>query len=344
MRVAINGFGRIGRLFLRAAMSQQDISFDVIAIHDWRVGDPNRPEAMVYLYNHDTSHGRPDQRMRLIAPSRSGSRKAKLCGQEIYFCQSHESLPDWGKLGVDIVLDASGAYLGTDMGEIHVQKGAKAVVLTAPASKPDATLIYGVNEGSYDPNAHQVISAASCTSNCVIPILAVLSRNLGIKEASLVSVNAYTSNQRLVDQPHVDLRRSRAAAQNIIPTDSSTGDTVETVLPELSGHFRAFAYRVPVLCGSVCHLDVQLARSSTALTINRLLKGGDKLCTPSVVGYWWDDLVSSDVIGSSQAAIVDAKLTECWDDHARVVAWYDNEWGYASQLVRLMEYIASRSG
>lgn len=333
-RIGINGFGRIGRLTLRAIYERYPGKLEVAAIHDQRVGDQNTPEVMRYLLAHDTVYGAYEKRMEehpdglIVYPTKTMSGKVAKIWLD-------DEMP-WESEGVDIVIDCSGAYTDGRMAEEthRFQGGAKKVVISAPAKNEDLTIVMGVNEGQYDPSKHHIISAASCTTNCVTQVLKVLDDGFGIMDSWMVSLNAYTGAQKLVDQPHKDLRRSRAAAQNIIPTESSTGDSVGKVLPNLKERFHGVAFRIPILCGSVLTLTVKLETSARLEDVNALF------ATPRpYMGFTMEPLVSSDIIGDSRSAIIDGLSTCKEGDMIRVTAWYDNEWSFACRLSDLAAYI-----
>ena len=333
-RIGINGFGRIGRLTLRAIYERYPGKLQVVAIHDQRVGDQNTPEVMRYLLTHDTVYGKYERRVEehrdglIVYPTRSMSGQVAKIWLD-------DDMP-WESEDVDIVIDCSGAYTdGRVAEETHkFQGGAKKVIISAPANQEDLTMVMGVNEGQYDPSKHNIISAASCTTNCVAQILKVLDDWIGVADSWMVSLNAYTGNQKLVDQPHKDLRRSRAAAQNIIPTESSTGDSVAKVLPHLHDKFHGTAFRIPILCGSLLTLTVAFYTDVQPQEVNALF------ATPRpYTRFTMEPLVSSDIVGDSCSAIIDGLSTQKEGPMIRVTAWYDNEWAFACRLADMAAYI-----
>ena len=322
-KVGINGFGRIGRQLLQAILQFHDQALEVAAINDII-----SVEERAYLLRHDTVYGAYRGTVRttlhdLVVDNKPISQIGTYRGEEP---------PDWARMDVEMVIDASGQVAKVGL---HLQGGAKIIIVTAPHEQADITLIYGVNHSEYDPSKHCLISAASCTTICAATVLKTLER-FGLRRAYLDSVNAYTNEQRLVDSHHDNPRRARAAAANIIPTESSTDRTIMGLFPGLC--FSGRAFRVPVLCGSVCSLWIETAGPLTASEVDTALREEARL-KPTVLGYSLEPLVSSDIIGSTQAAVVDGLLTKVSGPWVHVVAWYDNERGHASQVAELAAYI-----
>jgi glyceraldehyde 3-phosphate dehydrogenase len=332
-RVGINGFGRIGRNIYRAAHALKP-SFEIVAVND--IGDAH---TFAHLLKHDTALG-------TFGPSVvAQGDDIVVDGKPVKFI-SHKDpaeLP-WKDLGVDIVVESTGLFTDGAKARVHIDKGgAKKVIISAPATNQDYTVVMGVNHKGYDPKAHNVISNASCTTNCFVPLAHVLHQSYGIERGMMTTIHAYTADQKLQDLPHKDLRRARAAADNIIPTSTGANKAVAEVLPELKGKFEGMAFRVPILDVSVVDLTVQLSKSTTAEDINAAFDeaaGGE---LKGILSVSKEPLVSSDFKGDPHSAIVDAPLTQVLgSDWAKVVSWYDNEWGFSCRMVDLISYMAAR--
>ncbi len=332
-KVGINGFGRIGRNIYRAANALKP-SFEIVAVND--IGDAH---TFAHLLKHDTALG-------TFGPSVvAQGDDIVVDGKPVKF-MSHKDpaeLP-WRDLGVDIVVESTGLFTDGAKARVHIDKGgAKKVIISAPATNQDFTVVMGVNHKGYDPKAHNVISNASCTTNCFVPLAHVLHQNYGIERGMMTTIHAYTSDQKLQDLPHKDLRRARAAADNIIPTSTGANRAVAEVLPELAGKFAGMAFRVPVLDVSVVDLTVQLSKTTTAEDINAAFDeaaGGE---LKGILAVSKEPLVSSDFKSDPHSSIVDAPLTiMLGPDWAKVVSWYDNEWGFSCRMVDLISYMAAR--
>ncbi len=332
-RVGINGFGRIGRNIYRAA-HELKASFEVVAVND--IGDAH---TFAHLLKHDTALG-------TFGPSVvAQGDEIVVDGKPVKF-MSHKDpaeLP-WKDLGVDIVVESTGLFTDAAKARVHIDKGgAKKVIISAPATNQDYTVVMGVNHKGYDPKAHNVISNASCTTNCFVPLAHVLHSSYGIERGMMTTIHAYTADQKLQDLPHKDLRRARAAADNIIPTSTGANRAVSEVLPELKGKYEGMAFRVPILDVSVVDLTVQLSKTTTAEDINAAFDeaaGGD---LKGILSVSKEPLVSSDFKGDPHSSIVDAPLTQTLGgDWAKVVSWYDNEWGFSCRMVDLISYMAAR--
>jgi glyceraldehyde 3-phosphate dehydrogenase len=332
-RVGINGFGRIGRNIYRAADTLK-ASFEIVAVND--IGDAH---TFAHLLKHDTALG-------TFGPSVAaegddivvGGRRVKFMSQK-----DPAELP-WKDLGVDIVVESTGLFTDAAKARVHIDKGgAKKVIISAPATNQDYTVVMGVNHKGYDPKAHNVISNASCTTNCFVPLAHVLHSSFGIERGMMTTIHAYTADQKLQDLPHKDLRRARAAADNIIPTSTGANRAVSEVLPELKGKFEGMAFRVPILDVSVVDLTVQLSKTTSAEDINAAFDeaaGGE---LKGILSVSKEPLVSSDFKGDPHSSIVDAPLTQTLGgDWAKVVSWYDNEWGFSCRMVDLISYMAAR--
>jgi glyceraldehyde 3-phosphate dehydrogenase len=331
LKVGINGFGRIGRNIFRAA-HELKADFEIVAVND--IGDAH---TFAHLLKHDTALG-------TFGPAVSSTADAiKVDGRSVKFL-SHKDpaeLP-WKDLGVDLVIESTGLFTDATKARVHIDKGgAKKVIISAPATNQDYTVVMGVNHKGYDPKKHNVISNASCTTNCFVPVAKVLHESFGIERGMMTTIHAYTADQKLQDLPHKDLRRARAAADNIIPTTTGANRAVAEVLPELAGKFAGMAFRVPILDGSVVDLTVQLTKSTTAQDINAAFDeaaGGE---LRGILAVSHEELVSSDMRGNPHSSIVDAPLTlMLGGEWAKVVSWYDNEWGFSCRMVDLTAYMA----
>jgi glyceraldehyde 3-phosphate dehydrogenase len=332
-RVGINGFGRIGRNIYRAGHALKP-SFEIVAVND--IGDAH---TFAHLLKHDTALG-------TFGPTVvAEGDDIVVDGKRVKF-MSHKDpaeLP-WKDLGVDIVVESTGLFTDAAKARVHIDKGgAKKVIISAPATNQDYTVVMGVNHKGYDPKTHNVISNASCTTNCFVPLAHVLHGSFGIERGMMTTIHAYTADQKLQDLPHKDLRRARAAADNIIPTSTGANRAVSEVLPELKGKFEGMAFRVPILDVSVVDLTVQLGKTTTAEDINAAFDeaaGGD---LKGILSVSKEPLVSSDFKGDPHSSIVDAPLTQTLGgDWAKVVGWYDNEWGFSCRMVDLISYMAAR--
>ena len=332
-KVGINGFGRIGRNVYRAAHALKP-SFEIVAVND--IGDAH---TFAHLLKHDTALG-------TFGPTVvAEGDNIVVDGHSMKFLSQKDpgELP-WKDLGVDIVVESTGLFTDGTKARVHIDRGgAKKVIISAPATNQDFTVVMGVNHKSYDPKQHNIVSAASCTTNCFVPLAHVLHQSYGIERGMMTTIHAYTADQKLQDLPHKDLRRARAAADNIIPTSTGANRAVAEVLPELSGKFAGMAFRVPVLDVSVVDLTVQLSKTTTAEDINAaftLAAGGE---LKGILAVSKEPLVSSDFKSDPHSSIVDAPLTlMLGPDWAKVVSWYDNEWGFSCRMVDLITYMAAR--
>src|SRR5579864_9628125 len=333
IKVGINGFGRIGRNIYRAAL-KLNADFDVVAVND--IGDA---KTFAHLLKHDTTFGTLPQAVSHDSDS------IKVNGHSIKFLSMRDpaELP-WRDLGVDVVVESTGLFTDANKARVHIDKGgAKKVVISAPATHQDYTVVMGVNHKGYDPAKHNVISNASCTTNCFVPLAKVLHDSFGIERGMMTTIHAYTADQRLQDLPHKDLRRARAAADNIIPTSTGANRAVAEVLPELAGKFAGMAFRVPMLDVSVVDLTVQLTRKTTAEDINAAFDEAASGQLRGILAVSHEELVSSDFKTDPHSSIVDAPLTLMLsEDWAKVVSWYDNEWGFSCRMVDLVSYMAER--
>ncbi len=331
-KVAINGFGRIGRLFFRASFEQTD--FEIVAINDL-----TSAKMLAHLLKYDTVFGKFDKKIE------SGEGFIKVDGKEykIYSQKDPETLP-WKELEVDLVVEATGFFRKRDGAKKHITAGAKKVVISAPAGDPDATIVMGVNDDIYDADKHNIISNASCTTNCIAPVVKVLNDNFGIVKGNMTTIHSYTNDQRILDLPHSDMRRARAAAQNIIPTTTGAAKAVGLVIPEMAGKISGSAVRVPTPDGSLVDLVVNLNKPASLDELKRLFKeASEKGSLKGYLEYSTEPLVSSDIVGNSHSSIVDAEFITLIDEKmVKILAWYDNEWGYSCRVRDLILMIIKK--
>ena len=328
-RVGINGFGRIGRNFLRAHVARGG-DFEIVAVND--VGDT---KTMAHLLKYDSVLGPFSKAVEAADDSITvnGSRIAKLTFRD------PAELP-WEDLGVDIAVESTGLFTKREQAEKHLTAGAKKVVISAPATDPDVTLVLGVNDDDYDPSSHSILSNASCTTNCVAPLAKVLHDAFTIEQGFMTTVHAYTNDQRVLDLPHEDLRRARAAAINLIPTSTGAARAIGLVLPDLAGKIDGIAMRAPVPDGSVVDLVVRVGRETTVEEVNGVVREvADAGPLEGILRYTDEPIVSSDVVGSSYSCIFDSALTMASGTLVKVFGWYDNEWGYSCRLSDLVEKV-----
>ncbi len=333
VRVAINGFGRTGRCTFRSA-HQRGVDTDVVAIND--VMDI---ETMAHLLRHDSVFGR------FPAPIAAGDSTLTVDGREIaVFSEPDPAALPWDELGIGVVIDATGRFRDRGGAAKHLAAGAERVIVSAPAGNPDVTVALGVNfDRAYDPERHRIISNASCTTNCLAPIAKVLHEAVGIRHGLMATIHAYTADQQLQDAPHRDPRRARAAAINMIPTSTGAATALGLVVPELEGRLHGYAMRVPIPTGSVVDLTVETERPTSVDEVNQAFADrADRDGLAGILAYSEDPLVSSDIVGSPYSAIFDAGLTSVIDQTCvKVLAWYDNEWGYATRLAELAARIGA---
>ena len=328
VRVAINGFGRIGRLVFRVAWGKENI--EIVAINDLTDSFTN-----AHLLKYDSTHGQFKNQVE------AGDGFISVNGKKIkvYAEKDPANLP-WKELGIDVVIEASGKFNDGTKANAHLAAGAKKVLITAPAKNEDITIVMGVNEEKYDGSKHNIISNASCTTNCLAPVAKVLDELFGIEAGLMTTVHAYTNDQKILDQAHKDLRRARSANDSIIPTTTGAAKAVSLVLPQLKGKLNGFAMRVPVNDVSVVDLTCQLKKAATAEEINAALKEAAEGKLNGILSYNELPLVSVDYKGDSHSSMVDGLSTMTMGDNlAKVVMWYDNEWGYSCRVVDLLLYI-----
>jgi glyceraldehyde 3-phosphate dehydrogenase len=333
IRVGINGFGRIGRNFWRAVNAADgDRGIEIVAAND--LGDV---ATMAHLLKYDSIVGTLPYDVSVSGDTiQVGARSIKILAE-----RDPAKLP-WGDLGVDVVIESTGRFTTGPAARAHIEAGAKKVIISAPAKEEDITIVMGVNDEKYDPDAHTIISNASCTTNCVAPMAKVLLDNFGIVKGLMTTVHAYTQDQNLQDGPHKDLRRARAAAINIVPTSTGAAKATSLVIPELKGKLDGYSLRVPVADGSITDLVVELGRDVTKDEVNAAFKAAAEGSLKGIVYYTEDPIVSSDIVGSPASCTFDASITMAHGNQVKVFGWYDNEWGYSSRLVDLTALVASR--
>ncbi|MBI4452843.1 type I glyceraldehyde-3-phosphate dehydrogenase [Candidatus Woesearchaeota archaeon] len=327
INVAINGFGRIGRLILRAGIKDKSISW--IAVND--VTDA---KTLAHLFKYDSVHGRYEGTVEHTDDS------LIIDGKKIKVLSVLDSSKyPWRELGIDVVIESTGKFTDRAGCESHLKAGARKVLLSAPGKEMDLTIVMGVNDDMYDKNRHHIVSNASCTTNCLAPVVKILHENFGVKRGFMTTIHAYTADQKLVDAPHKDLRRARSAALSIIPTTTGAAKSIGEVIPELKGKMDGISLRVPVPTGSVTDLVCELEKSTTKEEINKAFKNAaDKL--KGILEYSEEPLVSVDIITDPHSSILDSQLTNViGGNFVKVIAWYDNEWGFSERMVDVVKLI-----
>lgn len=328
LKVGVNGFGRIGRNFLRASL-ESGANFEIVGINDLTDN-----ATLAHLLKYDSILGRLKQPVTFTNTTITVGGKTISVSAE----RDPANIP-WGKLGVDVVVESTGIFTKAADAQKHISAGAKKVIISAPATDEDITIVMGVNHEKYDPAKHNIISNASCTTNCLAPMAKVLNDEFGIVRGLMTTIHAYTNDQVILDFPHKDLRRSRAAALSIIPTSTGAAKAISLVLPELKGKLDGYALRVPVPTGSATDLTVELAKEASVAEINAALKKASTGSLKGYLSYTEDPIVSADIVTDPSSCILDAGLTKVIGTTAKVVGWYDNEWGYSNRLVDLIQYI-----
>ncbi len=331
VRVGINGFGRIGRNFYRAHLTRGG-DFEVVAAND--LGDAN---TMAHLLKHDSVLGTLDEDVS------SGDGTITVGGKELKLLAERDpaNLP-WGDLGVDVVIESTGIFTKREGAEKHLEGGARKVVISAPATDPDVTIVLGVNDGEYEPESHHIISNASCTTNCVAPLTKILHDELTIEQGFMTTIHAYTNDQQILDLPHKDLRRARAAAINLIPTSTGAARAIGIVMPDLKGKLDGMSMRAPVPTGSIVDLVCRVGRETTVDEVNALFRSqADTGPFEGILQYSDEPLVSTDIQHSSYSSIFDSDLTMVNGNMVKVFGWYDNEWGYSCRLVDLVAKVGA---
>jgi glyceraldehyde 3-phosphate dehydrogenase len=329
IKVGINGFGRIGRLFLRAAY--KDPTLDIVAVND--ITDA---KTLAHLLKYDSVHGRFEENVKARDDS------LVVAGKEIQvFAVKDPSELPWKKLGVDVVIESTGKFTDREGAEKHLKAGAKRVLISAPAKNPDATFVMGVNEKTFDPAKHRIISNASCTTNCLAPVAKVILDAFGIERGLMTTIHAYTNDQRILDLPHKDLRRARAAGLSMIPTTTGAAKAVSLVIPELKGKLDGMAIRVPTSNVSVVDLTVELSKAATAEQVNEAVRKAAEGPLKGILRYVDEPLVSVDFNHTPYSSEFDALSTKVIEGKMlKVLAWYDNEWGYSCRTVDLAKHVA----
>lgn len=331
-KIGINGFGRIGRIVLRAAQNNSQI--EIVGINDIAP-----ITSLAHLLQYDSSHGR------FPADVVAGEKTLTIDGREIpVFASREPSQIPWGNVGADIVLECSGIFTARDKAAAHLAGGAKKVIVSAPATDPDATFVFGVNHADFDSAKHTIVSNASCTTNCLAPMAYVLHKTFGIESGFMTTIHSYTNDQQTLDAPHKDLRRARAAAINQIPTSTGAAKAVGLVLPELKGKLDGFAIRVPTANVSCTDLVAQVKRAASAAEVNAALKEASKGDLKGILGFEEAPLVSSDFNGDPRSSIIDAACTKAIGNMVKVLSWYDNEVGFSHRMLDMAAYIGKKSG
>ncbi|HEX2176710.1 MAG TPA: type I glyceraldehyde-3-phosphate dehydrogenase [Nocardioidaceae bacterium] len=329
VRVGINGFGRIGRNFYRAAhASGADI--EIVAVND--LADN---ATLSHLLKYDSILGRLDEEVSSSADEiRVGGHTFKA------FAERDPANLKWGDLGADIVVESTGLFTDATKAKVHVDNGAKKVIISAPAKNEDITVVMGVNHEDYDASQHTIISNASCTTNCLAPMAKAVNDEFGIVKGLMTTVHAYTQDQNLQDGPHKDLRRARAAALNVVPTSTGAAKAIGLVMPELKGKLDGYALRVPVPTGSATDLTMELGRETTTEELNAAMKAAAEGPLKGILRYTEDPIVSADIVTDPASCIFDSGLTKVIGNQAKVVGWYDNEWGYSCRLIDLVQHVS----
>lgn len=331
VKVGINGFGRIGRNFARAAF-EQGADIEIVAVNDL-----TDTKTLAHLLKYDSILGRFPGEVSYDEDSITvDGKQIKVLGE-----RDPKNLP-WKDLGVDIAVESTGLFTDGTKAQAHIEAGAKKVVISAPGKNVDGTFVMGVNDGDYDNAKHNIISNASCTTNCLAPLAKVLNDEFGIEHGIMTTVHAYTGDQRLQDAPHKDLRRARAAALNMIPTKTGAAQAVSLVLPELKGKFDGLAVRVPTPTGSLTDLTFQASKEVSVEAVQAAVKKAAEGPLKGILAYTEDPIVSTDIMGDSHSSIFDATETKVIGNLVKVLSWYDNEWGYSNRLVDLTELVASK--
>ena len=333
IRVGINGFGRIGRQVLRAAKQQGVADLEFVAVNDL-----TDTKTLAHLFKYDSVHRTYQGQVE------AGEGSVTIDGDAVkIFAERDPARLPWGDLGVDIVLESTGRFTDADKAEAHRQAGAKKVIISAPAKGEDITIVMGVNSDKYDAASHNIISNASCTTNCLVPMVKVIKDAVGFRHGTMVTVHSYTNDQALLDQPHKDLRRARAAAMSIIPTTTGAAKATSLVMPELKGKIDGIAIRVPTVDVSTTELVVEAERATTIDEVNAAFRAAAQGAMHGILQYTEEPLVSSDYIGDPHSCTLDSLSTNVVDGTmVKVSGWYDNEWGYSSRCVDLLRFIGAR--
>jgi glyceraldehyde 3-phosphate dehydrogenase len=330
VKVGINGFGRVGRAFVRRTLDRDDL--DVVAVNDL-----TDARTLAHLLEFDSTYGRLGQ------PVSYGSDSLTVGSRDIAVLSARDPAAiDWDALGVSLVIESTGRFRAREDAALHLKGGARKVLISAPGKGADLTVVFGVNDAEYDAGRHDVVSAASCTTNCVVPMVKVLNDAFGLVTGLMTTIHAYTGDQMLLDGPHKDLRRSRSAAVSIVPTSTGAARTAGVVIPELAGRLDGVAVRVPVEDGSLTDLTAVLTRDVTAAEVNGAFEGAAAGELAGILDYSTDPLVSRDIIGQPASCVFDSGLTQAAGSLVKVFGWYDNEWGYTCRLADLAALIAAQ--
>ncbi|MBE8527421.1 type I glyceraldehyde-3-phosphate dehydrogenase [Rothia kristinae] len=330
VRIGINGFGRIGRNYFRA-VREQGQNIEIVAVNDL-----TSPETLAHLLKYDSILGP----LKAEVSVKDGN--IVVDGKEIKVLSEKDpaNLP-WKDLGVDIVLESTGLFTDGNKAKAHIEAGAKKVIVSAPGTNLDGTFVMGVNDDTYDAEKHNVVSNASCTTNCLAPLAKVMDQKFGIKSGLMTTIHSYTADQRLQDAPHKDLRRARAAAVNVIPTSTGAARTVGKVYEPVAGKLDGMAFRVPTITGSIVDLSLTLEKDATVEEINAAVKEAAEGEYQGIIKYTEDPIVSTDIVGEEISTVFDAQLTSVLNGQVKVFAWYDNEWGFTSRTVKFTNKIAA---
>lgn len=332
MKVGVNGFGRIGRDFVREYFEGGVEDFELVAIN--ASGDL---EDLAHLFKYDSVYGKFDGEIKAVEDG------FMINGKKVRVTAQRDPLQiPWKELGVELVVDSTGAFRDREGLSKHIEAGAKKVIVTAPAKGEDITIVLGVNDKLYDKDKHNIISNASCTTNCLAPVSKVILEKFGVKKGLMTTIHAYTGDQQLLDKRHKDPRRARAAAVNVVPTTTGAAKAVALVLPELEGILNGFAIRVPVPTGSLVDVTFQVENNTTAEEVNAALKEASENELKGILGFSEEPLVSSDYVGDPRSSIVDGLSTMVIDDMVKIVSWYDNEWGYSRRVIDLASLVAKK--
>jgi glyceraldehyde 3-phosphate dehydrogenase len=331
VRVGINGFGRIGRNFFRAALSA-GADIELVGANDLTDN-----ATLAHLLKYDSILGR------LPYEVKASTDEITVAGKSFKaFAERDPSKLPWGDLGADVVIESTGLFTDADKAKVHIDNGAKKVIISAPAKGEDITIVMGVNHDKYDPAKHAIISNASCTTNCLAPMAKVIDEAFGIERGLMTTIHAYTQDQNLQDGPHRDLRRARAAALNIVPTSTGAAKAIGLVLPQLKGKLDGFALRVPIPTGSATDLTVTVSRDTSVDEVNSALKAAADGPLRGILTYTEDEIVSTDIVTDPASCIFDSGLTKVIGNQVKAVGWYDNEWGYSNRLVDLVAFVGGQ--
>ncbi|HIV56812.1 MAG TPA: type I glyceraldehyde-3-phosphate dehydrogenase [Candidatus Stackebrandtia faecavium] len=330
IRVGINGFGRIGRNFFRAVLAS-NADVEVVAFND--LADT---ATIAHLLKYDSILGRLDQEVK------ASDSEITVGGKSVKaFAERDPGKLPWGDVGVDVVVESTGLFTDANQAKVHIDNGAKKVIISAPAKNEDITIVQGVNDHEYDPAKHHVVSNASCTTNCLAPMAKVMYDTVGIERGLMTTIHAYTQDQNLQDAPHKDLRRARGGAVNVVPTSTGAAKAIGLVMPQLKGKLDGFAMRVPIPTGSATDLTFTASRSTTVAEVNEAFEAAAQSALRGVLTYTQDPIVSSDIVTDPASCILDSGMTRVIDDQVKIVGWYDNEWGYSNRLIDIVSLVGS---